>query len=440
MLKYIIIALVFWFNPLVSNVDILPDIVGYLLIIKAFSKASYVYTCASELCTSAKKMCIISGVKIFSVFMISSFDITMSLLLSFSFALFELVFGVPFIIKLFETVMYLASLENHYAHANATKIKRLTIGAFAARLILAVLPDLTALSLNDALTIDTDITYLRFRPIFIVFSVLISLIISSVWLIRAIRYFKKSVDSEVFEKCNGEFSRKMTVNSSLLFAKKNMRAITLAIVGALFVFDFTWEYTSVDIFQDFMFPLLAFVAVCYLLMTKACRMNKLFFVLGGALALQLCADILEMVANISYFEKYNMQSMLKVSEAEDMYTLVTLSAVFASITAVSSCIVVLCLFRSNARQSILAHKSLFSEIDIDFYLKEFDRKTKKSLIITSTMSVAMGVVYSLSVALKPYADWIIMLNMIFEVLFIIFFISAALYIHDEVYKRILTFA
>ena len=44
--KYLVIAAVFWFNPLVSNVDILPDILGYLLVLKAFSRASYLYSYA----------------------------------------------------------------------------------------------------------------------------------------------------------------------------------------------------------------------------------------------------------------------------------------------------------------------------------------------------------------------------------------------------------
>ena len=74
MLKCLIIASVFWFNPIISNVDILPDLVGYLLVLKAFAKPSLIYDYASELCTSAKKMCIITGVKLFTILMISSLD------------------------------------------------------------------------------------------------------------------------------------------------------------------------------------------------------------------------------------------------------------------------------------------------------------------------------------------------------------------------------
>ena len=304
MLRYIVIALVFWFNPLISNIDILPDIVGYLLITKAFSKASYTHSCAAELCVSANKMSIISGVKVLTIFMVSSFDLSMSLLLSFSFAIIEAIFGIPFFIKLFDTVTYLAPIENQYAYTKAYKMKRFTIVALVARLVLAFLPDLTALSQNDALTVDTDITLVRFRPVFIVFSVIVALAIGIVWLVRSILYFKKTVTSGVYEKCNVEFLKRTSDSSSVFFAKKNLRAVVLIIVGSLFVFDFTWEYTSIDIFQDFMLPLLTLVAVGYLFIGKACKMSKSVWVLLGSFVFQLGADIFEMSEKFFCVKKY----------------------------------------------------------------------------------------------------------------------------------------
>ena len=440
MLKYIVVALIFWFNPLVSSIDILPDIFGYLLIIKAFSKASYSYSCASDLCTCAKKMCIITGVKFFSIFMVSSFDVTMSLLLSFSFGLVELIFGIPFIINLFDTVAYLAPLENTFAHGKACKMKRFTVTVFVTRLVLAVLPDLTALSLNDALTVDTDVTYIRFRPLFILFSVFISTIICTVWLVRAIKYFKRSVDASVNDRCMQDFTRKTSEHTSLLFAKRNLRALSVIIFASVFVFDFTWGYTSVDILQDFMLPLLTIGILCYLLVLRAYKIDKMFFVLLGAFALQLAADIFEMAANITYYEEYNIQAVLKVSHAEDLYFNVSLSAVFASVALVVSCVLVLIAIRRSARESILAHKGLFSELDISYYLKEFDRKTRKSIIISTAIVTLCAFMYALSVIVKPYAEGLVLLNTVFELLTVISIISFVLYIHDEVYKRILTFA
>ena len=83
---------------------------------------------------------------------------------------------------------------------------------------------------------------------------------------------------------------------------------------------------------------------------------------------------------------------------------------------------------------------MFSEIDIEYYVKEFDKRTKKHILVVLTISLAYALVYILSVILKPYAEWMTLLNLVFEIVYIISFIASSLYIHDEVYKRIVTFA
>ena len=440
MLKYLIIASVFWFNPLVSNVDILPDFVGYLLVLKAFYKASYSYECASELCQSAKKMCIVSGVKIFTIFMVSSLDITMSLLFSFCFGAIELIFGIPFFIKLFETIIYVVPAENGYAHAREHKIRHSTIIAFVARLVLAMLPDLTALSLDGAFSYDVDMSYLRFRPLFIVFSVTISLVIGIIWLAKIIKFFRKTVNSEVVEKCQADFLNRVGNNKALLSAKNSIRAVIATGVGALFIFDFTWEYTSVDILQDFVVTAIAIGALLFLAFKKIYKLDLMFFGLLGIFGAQIGADVFEMVSNVTYFEKYNLQSVFKSSEAERQYAIVSLSAVLSVVSLIGATCVILVILRKNARNNILSNQKLFSEIDIDYYVKEFDKRTKKHIVMVSFISVVYGLVYSLSVIFKPYAEWMTLLNLVFEIIYIISFVAASLYVHDEVYKRIVTFA
>lgn len=440
MLKYLIIASVFLFNPLVSNIDILPDLVAYLLIIKAFSKASYVYTCTEELVSSARKMAIVSAVKLFSIIMVSSFDPTMSLLLSFCFGIVEVIFGIPFFVKLFGAISYIVPYENKAVHSISSKIRRFTIAAFVARLVLAVLPDLTALSLNSAFTLDTDYTFLRFKPLFIGFSVIVALSFSIIWLVKIIRYFIKAISKEVTDKIENDFSVKTEKNKSLFLAKDGIRVAIIIAVSSLFIFDFTWEYINVDIFQDFMLTLVASLAFLYLIIRKVYKIDKLYVALLGVLALHIGLDVLEMVSSQSYFEKYNMESMLKVSEAEDMYFVLCVSAILSSIALVASVVLILLVMKSNARHNILKHRGIFSEVDIEYYLKEFEKRSNKKIALTASFAGLSALVYSLTVILRPYADWMTLVDMVCQILFIIIFISSLLYIYDEVYKRILTFS
>ena len=440
MLKYLIIASIFWFNPLVSNIDILPDIIGYLLVIKAFSRASYLYSFVDDVYTSAKKMCIISGAKLLSLLLVSSFDPTMSLLMSFCFGLVEAIFGIPFFVKLFNAYSHLAAKDNISLSVADSSIKSFTVIAFIARLVLAMLPDLTALSLNNAFAISSDYTYLRFRPLFIGFSVIVSLVICTIWLVKYIRYLKRVITKEIENKCSFEFSEKTSTKKSVFIAKDNMRAVIFTIVGSLFIFDFTWEHTYVDIFQDFMFPVISTLALSYLFFKGIYKPNKMSLLLLGVTVANVAVNIFEIVSNTKYFEKYNLASILKVSEAESLYFLVCLSAILSALALFATCIVILTIMRSNARICINEHKDLFSQSDIDYYLKEFDRRTKKNATIVIALAAVYAVESSLLVILKPYAEWMVLVNMVIEIALIISFISFALYIYDEVYKRILTFS
>lgn len=440
MLKCLIIASVFWFNPLVSNIDILPDIVGYLLVLKAFSQASYVYDCASELCSSAKKMCIISGVKIFTITMVSSLDLTMSLLLSFTFGVIEAIFGIAFFVRLFDALIYLVPVENEKAHEREHKVKVFTLAAFVSRLVLAVLPDLTALSLDGAFSYSTDVSYARFRPLFIVFSVVISLAISTVWLVKISKFFKLSVTDAVLEKCRNDFLNRTGNNRALLSAKNSIRAVILTAVGALFIFDFTWEYTSVDILQDFAFTAVAVLALAFLAVKKIYRLDKYFVALVMALVLHVGADVFEMSANIGYYEKFNIKSINSSSVAERMYATVCWSALLSVIMLCVSTALVLMIMKRSAKAKILENSKLFSEIDIDYYLKEYDKRTFKNFKAVLVISILYSVVYVLSVAFKPYAEWMTLLNIVLEIAYIISFVASSLYVYDEVYKRIAIFA
>ncbi|MBR2296809.1 MAG: hypothetical protein IKA43_05330, partial [Clostridia bacterium] len=82
--RYFIIAVIFLFNPIVSVFDIFPDFIGYLLLMKAFSNASYVYDKADETKYAFRTMAIVSIFKIVSLIILPFTDATMALVFSFS--------------------------------------------------------------------------------------------------------------------------------------------------------------------------------------------------------------------------------------------------------------------------------------------------------------------------------------------------------------------
>ena len=211
-------------------------------------------------------------------------------------------------------------------------------------------------------------------------------------------------------------------------------------IASIFIFDFSWGYTYFDFLQDFALPLIALASFIYLLIKGYFKVNYLFFALVISFGVQFILDFMEIKANVSYFEKYNLDSILKVSEAESMYFNVCLFAIFTSLALIVSSTLVLLLMRKNARDNILKFSALFSESDIDYYLNEFDKRTRKHILMNVSFSAISSTVYVLTVILKPYAEWMVLLCTVAELLFVISFIICCLYLHDEVYKRILIFS
>ena len=157
-------------------------------------------------------------------------------------------------------------------------------------------------------------------------------------------------------------------------------------------------------------------------------------------SLQIFSNVFEIKANVKFFDKYNLASVLKISEAESWYFNVIISAIFSAVMLILSCVVVWNVVKQNAKSNIIRHRSLFSESDIDYYLREYDIRTKKKTTLIVVFSVISAIVSILTVVFKAYADWLILVNYVAEILLIIAFINSMFYIYDEVYKRILIFS
>ena len=98
-----IIAFVILANPLLSNIDIVPDFLAYILIMIALSKSTYIEAKANGAFKGARNMLIVSiGRLAATYFTVMSIDDVLSLVFSFVFFILEMVLGVSFLLKLFD--------------------------------------------------------------------------------------------------------------------------------------------------------------------------------------------------------------------------------------------------------------------------------------------------------------------------------------------------
>ena len=435
MLKYLILASVFLFNPLVSNIDILPDAIAYLLIMKALSKVSYIYDFAEEAYNGAKKMLIVSLAKLGSLMLISASDPTMSLLLSFTFMVIELIFGIPMISKLFSAFSKMALNGENGEVANASdKMKHFTILVFSLRLIFAMLPDLTALSINNG--VDTQTGVVGFKPMLFVFSVFFSLIMNTVWLVKIILYLKRLCTRAVIERCEIDFKAQMSGRSALFESKNKIRAMLLILVSSVFVVDFSWE--GFNLALDFVFTLVVVLSFGYFCLKKLYKPNTYSIVLVILLIAQGAVNIFEAVLNNKYYSIYNLESVFRISEAEDMYFNLSVSSVLTGVLFVATAILISFIIVKNGKNYLIKYKDLLIVNNFNDIIKEYNHGTQKCLIYVIISAVLSGVCYAIMVIFKPYTLVLVLVNMIFNVIFIISFMHMVSYVNEESHKRILS--
>lgn len=187
-------GLVFLFNPNVNMIDILPDAVGWGLILYGILPISRCQTNFSEAAKWVKRLFLLSLIKIPAFFVCYVMDSEAQLLLligSLVFSCLEAVFGLFFAKDFYDGFGMTADRERDALVFDGLKnARRCTAVFFPVKAILCVLPDLTLLA-NDEYGVvgPNGIESLkRYRGVFTVFGVLAVLIVGIVWLVLVLRH------------------------------------------------------------------------------------------------------------------------------------------------------------------------------------------------------------------------------------------------------------
>lgn len=104
---YMIVGCVFLFNPFINIIDIFPDFIGYLFIMRALSELSDLERNIRNARARFKSAMWVSLVKCALVFASMIFDSTWYLILTFTFGILECMYLIPAFIDLFYGISYL---------------------------------------------------------------------------------------------------------------------------------------------------------------------------------------------------------------------------------------------------------------------------------------------------------------------------------------------
>ncbi len=355
------VAAIFFFNPNVMLFDILPDFIGWGLLLLAFSPAADILPHMDVACTNFKRLFWISAARIPAfILMIDvyySFQTERSIvpLLTLCFGVLEMIFTFTAVKELFEGIGYAASraesdsifylcLSEKKITALTRKAEKLREKAKAAqnkgqgkraeslaraadkaiykakrriplsalvrcactlaiiKFLCEFLPELTQLTTFDSLGYVTplSVSILRYRKYFVVLAALITLFYGIFYLVRFIRYSRVLSSSNELKDYFEKSLSKLSENSPSLAIRRRVRlSVLLFCVGFALMTDFFSD--SLNVIPDTLGYVILFVASLTLLPLIK---NKLGIVLSGIAATvlsSLCwADTVSFTANHDY--------------------------------------------------------------------------------------------------------------------------------------------
>ena len=186
-IAYYVIGLLFLLNPNYGIIDVLPDAIGYILILKAIERVADLYEYVADAKKILLRLAIISIAKLGATVLCNVTDDTFVLVLTFVFVIVELIYVIPAFIKLYNGIGYSAMRLGVPGISERTPaIRNLTVVFFVCRGILALTPELSSLlySINRLLansdypaTLKRNLSYIC-MPLLLVYILLNVIVIA----------------------------------------------------------------------------------------------------------------------------------------------------------------------------------------------------------------------------------------------------------------------
>ncbi|MBQ8392268.1 MAG: hypothetical protein IJX51_00705 [Clostridia bacterium] len=430
--KYFVISAIFLFNPLISVFDILPDFIGYYFLMRAFTPTSYIFDNASDLYDSAKRMMLIGIAKFFSVFLLFVTDTTMALVLSFTFAILEIMYGMGMFVKLFDVTSYIRlRYDDNAKTAEAESMKSFSVFFLVAKSVLASLPDLTALTTGNS-ELKTDLT--RFRPILFLLTAIIGLVIGIIWLVKFTGFFKKAFSAQLVERVDREYSEQKIARPGLFMAKDFMFAMKLLCIGVIFTFDMSFD--SINYFLDGIFSLLCILAFRFLIKNGHISVGRDEKRLFTVASVHILVNFANFISSIVYFKHGDLYFVYRDVEELVRYLPIQVLTIAESVLLFMEITLIFKLISSYTVPNISVYQRYFAERSIDGFIDEYKERNEqicKSTRIWAAIALIYFVFYTF---MRPFNEYISIGNYITSIIFIIYFNKAMGFASDTVYLTI----
>ena len=247
---YLIAAAVFFFNPCINIVDLLPDFFGVLFLTAGLIKWSDLCPGIADAVQGLQKLKWVMLLKMLCMLLIPLVDDTYVLIFTFGFAVIELIYMLPAIGRIFDGLEYFGTRFNGRSiYVNLKNVKTLTYMLFVVKNLFAVLPELCSLSsfeYSGYVTSGVQIDVAHYKYALLTVGLIITAANGLMWLFTIIPYWKGiAKDSEFLERVSAQYDLEVGNNIGLAFRRTLSTVLTLFTAASLFFLNFWFDGMNV---------------------------------------------------------------------------------------------------------------------------------------------------------------------------------------------------
>lgn len=337
------LACVFLFNPNISIVDPLPDLIGYILISVALTRLAMINEGMYEAKRAFERLILIDAGKILSIFWVFGIEApserNSSLLLwSFVFGVLEILFAIPAFIKLFDG---LSSLGDFYVNTSihgrkgsgrksyTEKIKSFSIFFVVFKAAFTCLPELTALT---SMTYDDSSAFVnlyRYIGVIRLMCVLPVIIVGVAWLVSAVKYFLRiKKDTEFSGALGKEYFDKASNYKGDFIIRDVKLATAFLVVASILTIDF--ELDKINIIPDVLVVVAMGFSLFYF--SKTAKFKKALPIIS--FAFYTVASVLEDCARYYFDNNFHYNAIDKSEKAFTFYIITVVAVAIEGICLV----------------------------------------------------------------------------------------------------------
>ncbi len=314
----VFLAGLFFFNPTVSVVDILPDFIGYVILYFGLRKLGDLNDHIDNAVAYTQKMMIVSICQLLSMVVLFGFITeqekpTSYLLFSFAISVFEIIFLSRLFGEFFEGIVYLGSrngatslLENR----RTENFHTFTVFFFIAKAVLATLPEFSSLAYRDGSNWEFLYDYIGlYRTV----AIIIMLPIGIVWLVGLWKYLKHITnDSSFITSMEDAYEKNVLPKKEIFVQRYSAVAFTVFAIGVVFSLDLYMD--NISMLPDFICPIFILVALLFLKKYVGISQKAIYFCIG-----HLITSVSTYVMTILFYNNYTLLLTRNTAEAYDAY-------------------------------------------------------------------------------------------------------------------------